>query len=102
VSPPLEKLNSLLKMKKPTGELYDNAQSVVFFPFKKGSEGKDYVFKTYNTEVKKVGGDGIVTYGKAAVATGLIVTSDTLSWLGQFLGQKKAEVKEVTSEKLNN
>jgi len=89
-------------VKKPTGELYDNAQSVVFFPFKKGSEGKDYVFNTYHTEVKKVGGDGIVSYGKAAVATGLIISSETLSWLGGFLSQKKAEAKEVTNEKLGN
>jgi len=88
-------------VKKPTGELYDDAHSVVFFPLKKGSEGKEYVLKTYSTEVKKVGGDGgLVTYGKAVVSTGLIISSDTLSWLGAFLAKKKAEAKEVTNEKL--
>jgi len=88
-------------VKKPTGELYDDAQSVVFFPLKKTTEGKDYVWKTYSTEVKKVGGDGgIVTYGKAAVSTGLIISSETLSWLGAFLAKKKGEVKDVTNEKL--
>jgi len=89
-------------VKKPTGELYDNGKSFVFFPLKKGSEGKEYVFKTYNGEVKKVGGDGVVTYGKAAISTTLVVTSDTLGWLSQFLSKKKAEAKEVTNEKVNN
>jgi len=87
-------------VKKPTGELYDDAHSVVFFPLKKTSEGKEYVWKTYNTEVKKVGGEGLVTYGKAVVSTGLIISSDTLSWLGAFLSKKKAEAKDVTNEKL--
>jgi len=89
-------------VKKPTGELYSDGKSIVFFPLKKGSEGKDYVFSTYNTEVKKVGGEGIVTYGKAAVSTGLIVSTEALSWLGDFLKGKKAEAKEVSNEKFNN
>jgi len=89
-------------IKKPTGELYDNATGIAFFPVRKGLEGKDYVFKTYNSEVKKVGGDGIVTLGKAAVTTTLIVSSDALSWLGKFLSAKKAETKEVVNEKVNN
>jgi len=82
--------------------LYDNATGVAFFPLRKGLEGKDYVFKTYNSEVKKVGGDGIVTLGKAAVTTTLIVSSDALSWLSNFLSAKKAETKEVANDKLNN
>jgi len=74
----------------------------VFFPLKKGTEGKDYVFSTYNTEVKKVGGEGLVTYGKAAVSTGLIVGTDAYTYVMSFLAGKKAEAKEVTNEKLNN
>jgi len=31
-----------------------------------------------------------------------VVSSDALSWLSAFLGQKKAEAKEVANEKLNN
>jgi len=89
-------------VKKPTGELYSDGKSIVFFPLKKGTEGKDYVFSTYNTEVKKVGGEGIVTYGKAVVSTGLIVGTDAYTWLAGFLSGKKAEAKEITSEKLNN
>lgn len=87
-------------IKKPTGELYDNGKGYVFFPYKKGMEGKDYVLKTFNSEKKKVGGEGIVTLGKAAVTTSLIVSSDALSWLSTFLSAKKAETKEVVNEKV--
>jgi len=89
-------------VKKPTGELYDNGKSFVFFPLKKGTEGKDYVFSIYGGEVKKVGGESLVTYGKAAISTGLIVTSDVVGWLGAFLSQKKEQAKEVSNEKLSN
>lgn len=89
-------------VKKPTGELYDNGKALVFFPITKGNEGKDYVFSTYSSEVKKVGGEGLVTYGKAALSTSLIVSSEALSWLTGFLSKKKATAKEVTNEKLNH
>lgn len=99
----LTKLDSTFPVvKKPTGEILDNAKGYAYFPVSKATEGKDYVLKTYNSECKKVGGDGIVTLGKAAVTTTLIVSSDALSWLSQFLAAKKAETKEVVNEKLNN
>jgi hypothetical protein len=74
----------------------------VFFPLKKGNEGKEYVFGIFGSEKKKVGGEGIVTVAKATVATGLVVASDSLSWISAFLSKKKAEAKEVTHDKLNN
>ncbi|KAG0652788.1 hypothetical protein D0Z07_0665 [Hyphodiscus hymeniophilus] len=86
-------------VKKSPGEIYGDGKSIVFFPLKKGSETKEYVFGTYKGEVKKVGGEGIVTYGKAAVATGLIVGGDTYNFLVSFLSSKKAEAKEVAKEK---
>jgi len=89
-------------VKKPTGELYDSGKSFVFFPLKLGSDGKEYVFQTYNGEVKKVGGEGLVTYGKAAVATGLIVGSDAYTYVVSFLSAKKAEAKETTKEKTSS
>jgi len=89
-------------VKKPTGELYNDGKSFVFFPLKKGTEGKEYVFGVFGSEKKKVGGEGLVTVAKATVATGLVVSSDALSWISTFLSKKKAEVKEVTNEKLNN
>lgn len=89
-------------VKKPTGELYDNAKGTAFFPIRKGMEGKDYVLNTYNSEVKKVGGEGLVTYGKAAVTTTLIISSDALTWLSNVLSAKKEQTKEVVNDKLNN
>jgi len=74
----------------------------VFYPLKVGNEGKDYVLGVYGSEKKKVGGEGLVTYGKAAIATGLVVSSDAFSWLSQFLSKKKAETKEVVNEKVNS
>jgi len=89
-------------VKKPTGELYNDGKSIVFFPLKKGSEGKEYIFSTYNKEVKNVGGEGIFTYGKAAIGTTLRVGGDAYQWLSGFLAGKKAEAKEVANEKMNN
>jgi len=89
-------------VRKPTEELYSDGKAIVFFPLKKGTEGKDYVFGVYGSEKKKVGGQGIVTNGKAALATGLIVSSDAVGWLMSFLQQKKADAKEVANEKMNN
>lgn len=87
-------------VKKPTNELYDNATDIALFPLRKGLEGKDYVLKTFNTECKKVGGEGLVTKGKAAVTTTLVVTSDALNWLSNYLGAKKEQTKEVVNEKI--
>jgi len=87
-------------VKKPTGELYNESKSIVFFPLTKGLEGKDYVTKVYGDEVKKQGGGGLVVAGKAAVVTGLLVTSDVVAWLGSLLREKKAEAKEVVNEKM--
>jgi hypothetical protein len=36
------------------------------------------------------------------VATGLVVSSDALSWLTAFLSRKKDEAKEVNYEKSKN
>ncbi|RDW68291.1 putative CAP20-virulence factor [Coleophoma crateriformis] len=89
-------------IKKSTEELYEEGKGFVFLPLKLSMDGKDYVFKTFNTEKKNVGAEGIVGYGKAALATGLVVSSDTLSWISSFLSKKKTEVKEVANEKMNN
>lgn len=89
-------------VKKSTGELFNEGKSLVFYPITIGNEGKDYVLSKYNGEVKKTQDQGLVGYGKAVVATGLIVSSDALHWLGNFLSQKKKETKEVANEKINN
>jgi len=89
-------------VKKPTGELIDEAKGTAYFPIRKSVEGRDYVVNTYNSEVKKVGGEGVVTLGKAAVTTTLIISSDALTWLSNFLSAKKEQTKSAVNDKLNN
>ncbi|KAI6091058.1 hypothetical protein F4821DRAFT_210946 [Hypoxylon rubiginosum] len=82
-------------LKKPTGELWNEGVNIVFFPVRKGFETKDHVFDIYSSEYKKVGGDGLVTSGKAFVSTGLVVTSEALAWIGDFLRAGKVRAKET-------
>jgi hypothetical protein len=89
-------------VKKPIGELYDEGKAIVFFPLKKTNEGKDYVLGVWGGEKKKVGGEGLVTYGKAALATSLIVSADAYNYVVSFLSKKSTETKEVANEKLNS
>lgn len=89
-------------VKKPTGELYADAKTVVLLPYRKGMEGKEHVFKLYSSEYEKVGGEGLVTHAKTFITTVLIVTSETLSWVGRVLQTKKDEAKETVNEKTNN
>lgn len=69
---------------------------------KLGNEGKDYVLGVFGGEKKKVGGEGVVTWAKAGIATGLVVSSDALGWLSAFLSKKKTEAKEVVNEKTSS
>ena len=80
-------------VKEDTLKLKDRVVNVAFFPVTKAGEGKDYVLSTYGSEYKKCGGDGYVAGGKAVVTTGLVVTSDVITWVGGFLkaGKGRAE-----------
>lgn len=89
-------------VKKPTGELFDNGKAIVFFPLQKGFEGKDYVLGIWGGEKKKVGGEGLVTYGKAAIATSLIVSGDAFNFITTYFNKKTAEAKEVAHEKISS
>lgn len=91
-------------VKKQTGELYADTKSVVLFPLHKGLETKDHVLGVYNSEYKKAGGEnghGLVIYGKAALGTAIIVTAQTVQWIGSFLGQKKAQAQDVVEKTTN-
>jgi hypothetical protein len=85
-------------VKKPTGELYADTKSLVWFPVSKATEGRDHVYSVYSGEVKKNGdGSGLVGYGKAAVLTALVVSNETLGWLSKFLSRKKEQASEVVN-----
>lgn len=92
-------------VKKPTGELYSDAKGIVLFPYNKAFEGKDHVLKVYSDEHKKVGGEngsGLILTGKAAVATALILTGDTIKFIGDFLGQKREQAHRAVDNKVHN
>lgn len=90
-------------VKTPTDKIKDTVFSTVFFPVRVAADSKNYVFKTYGDQYHSIDGkNGLVKTGKAMVSTGLVVTSDYLTWLGNFLGAKKEETKQVANEKMNN
>ncbi|KAI1811724.1 hypothetical protein GGS20DRAFT_561769 [Poronia punctata] len=85
-------------LKKPTGELVNDGKAIIFFPVRKGLETKEYVFETYHSECKKSGGDGLVASSKAVISTGLVFTSDALTWVGDKLRAGKVQAKEATND----
>lgn len=94
------------QIKKPTQELYSEGKSIVFFPLTKSNEGKEYVLNRYQSEIKKVGDEGLVGQGKALLATGLGITGDLINYASHYLTQKKEQaevaVKEAVPEKTPN
>jgi hypothetical protein len=114
VSPYIKKADSLGDMtlskvderfpvvKKPTGELYEDARNLVMMPYRVSLAGKDHVLSTYSTEKKKVGGENLMTYGKAIITTALIITSETVTSVSSYLTTKKEGVKNSVDEKANN
>ncbi|KAK0634858.1 hypothetical protein B0T17DRAFT_20025 [Bombardia bombarda] len=89
-------------VKKPTNDLVNDAKTIVFFPLRISQSGKEYVLNTYSSECKKVGGDNLVTYGKAVLSTALIITTETLITVSNFVSSKKDDVKQAVDEKANN
>lgn len=86
-------------MKQDTEKIKGTVLDLAYFPFRVVGDGKNYIFETYGSEYKKCGGDGYVAGGKAMITTGLVVTSDTLSWLSSFLGQKKEQGQDFAAKK---
>lgn len=90
-------------IKKPTGELYADARSLVLLPLTKGLEGKEHVLNVYSEECRKVGkNENLVTYGKALVGTAFAIGGETYTWVNDFIASRKAEAKESVNEKANN
>ncbi|KAG5937380.1 hypothetical protein E4U59_004396 [Claviceps monticola] len=88
-------------MKKPTSDLYKDTRSLILLPFNKGLEGRDHVLDVYASEVKKTEQKGLVSQGKAAVSTAVVVSTETLGWLSSFLAAKKAEATSAVKDKAN-
>ncbi|KAM0255979.1 hypothetical protein ACHAQJ_005283 [Trichoderma viride] len=88
-------------VKKPTGDIYNDTRGLILFPYQKGLEGKEHVFKVYAAELKKLEQEGVVAQGKAVVSTAFVVSNETLAWLSSFVAVKKGEAADSTKEKIN-
>ncbi|KAJ1338634.1 sporulation-specific protein 4 [Microdochium nivale] len=85
-------------LKKPTDELWADGMTLIYFPVNKGTEARDHVIGVYNSELKKIGGDGLVVNGKALVSAGLVITTETLVWVGDLLRAGQAKSKEAGND----
>lgn len=85
-------------LKSETKDIQQTILDYAHWPVKVAGEQKDYVFKTYNSEYKKCGGDGVVAGGKAMFSSGFVITSDLLAYLSTLLQKKKEEAKDAAKE----
>ena len=86
-------------VKEDTKKIKGSIIDLAFLPLKLANEGKDYVLSTYGNEYKKCGGNGYIAGGKAVLTTSLVITSESLSWLADYLNAKKEHAKELAQEK---
>ena len=86
-------------VKSDTEKIKSSVLDLAFLPFRVASDGKNYVLDTYGSEYKKCGANGYVSSGKAVITTSMVVTSDTLSWIMDFLSAKKQEGQDFASKK---
>ena len=78
-------------VKEDTQKIKGTVLDYAFAPLRLVSDSQKYLFDTYGSEYKKCGGDGYVAGGKAVITTGLVITSDTLAWMSEFMSHKKEE-----------
>ncbi|KAL8728360.1 MAG: hypothetical protein Q9181_005370 [Wetmoreana brouardii] len=75
------------------GKIKTEVKYLLFLPWTKAKEQKDYVYSIYSVECSERGGSGVMTKGRAVICTQLIVLSDGLLWIRSILngGQKQAK-----------
>lgn len=95
-------------VKKPTGEIVEDGKKIVFAPLRIGNEGREYLVREYRGQVQKAG-EGIgersgewVKWPVAAIATGVVVAKGVVGWVGNWLGDRSKDVKEIKDEKVQS
>lgn len=94
-------------VKKPTNELYTDAKGIILFPYHKGLEGRDHVVSLYSNEYKKANGGNdsgfaLISTGKAAITTVLVLGSETVKFIGDFWSAKKEDAHNAVDKTNNN
>lgn len=79
-------------------KLKSGAVSVAYYPFEVAGKTKNYVFTTYEDESKKVGGEGVVAFGKSVVSTELRIVSEAMQATAEFIKPKKDALEEKYEE----
>ncbi|KAL5336483.1 MAGE family-domain-containing protein [Aspergillus crustosus] len=92
----LRKVDSTFPIiKEETGALKTTIYDTAYYPLRVAGDVKSHLFSTYGDEYKKCGGDGIVASGKAIITTSLVLSQESLAFIGSLLQQKKAQVKDL-------
>ncbi|EFX06670.1 pathogenesis associated protein [Grosmannia clavigera kw1407] len=86
-------------VRKPTAEVYKDTKDFVLYPVRKGIESRDHVVSVYNGERKQINGDGVFPLSKALAVTAIVVATETLGWVREYLTTATAAAKEVVQEK---
>lgn len=85
-------------LKSETKDIQKQIIDFAYWPIHVAEEQKDYIFKTYSSEYKKCGGDGIVAGGKAVVSSSFVITSEWLHYFSTLLQKKKEEAASAAKE----
>jgi len=88
-------------VKADTATIQEKVQTAAGTPFKLASDGKAYVFKTYDDEYSKSEGFAPVKSVKAAIGTNLKLTAVVLGFVGDYLTKAKKQTKEVADKNTN-
>ncbi|CAK7211549.1 hypothetical protein SBRCBS47491_001162 [Sporothrix bragantina] len=89
-------------VRKPTAEVYQETKDLVFYPVRKGIEGRDHIYDVYSGERKQYPGEGVFPLGKALAGTAYTVTGETLAWVREYLSTAKKQANSTVSEKTHN
>jgi hypothetical protein len=89
-------------VKAETATIQEKVQGIAFLPWKVASDGKEFVFKTYDTEYSKTQGTGIVKQAKAVIGTEIKLTAAFFQLVADFLGKAKQEGKDIIEKKVHN
>jgi len=88
-------------VKEDTEKIKGTIIGYVTLPIRVADNGKKHIFDIYSTQYKNTGSQGAIAHGKAAISTGLTVTSESLAWLSGILHAKKEEAEEIITNKTN-
>jgi hypothetical protein len=97
-------------IKEPTDKIKATITKTVTYPQKRASdiyasgsayaaEQRDYVFKVYSDEYKKIGEKGYIPMVKATIITSVILSTQLYGWLAAFVCAKKKEGQETVEQK---